>query len=129
MKKLILATAAAFVLTAGFANAGIILQNDENDRKVWINTWAGQSADKDVARRYGSSVSTFSGGRSHGGLILTDDENDRKSVTNLWAGQREAHSAKTSESVSTFSGRHSPGTSIRGKFKNSHEVWINRPAR
>jgi hypothetical protein len=51
MKKLILASAAAFVLTAGYANAGgIILGSDENDRKVWINTWAGQSEDK-YARR------------------------------------------------------------------------------
>ncbi len=38
MKKLILASAAAFVLTSGYANAaGIILGSDENDRKVWIN--------------------------------------------------------------------------------------------
>ncbi len=63
MKKLILASAAAFVLTAGFANAGIILGSDENDRKVWINTWAGQTEDKKLGR-HGSSVSTFSGSRS-----------------------------------------------------------------
>jgi len=126
MKKLILASAATLALATGFANAGIILQTDENDRKVWINTWAGQSADKTVDRRYGSSVSTFSGS-SHGGLILSDDENDRKSVTNLWAGQRETHAGKRGgESVSTFSGRLSPGTSIRGKVKNTHEVWIGR---
>jgi len=127
MKKLILASAAAFVLASGYANAGIVLQNDENDRKVWINTWAGQTEGKELGRRYGSSVSTFSGGRSHGGLIFKDDENDRKSVTNLWAGQREIYSGGHGrESVSTFSGRISPGTSVRGKRKNSHEVWISR---
>ncbi len=64
MKKLILASAAAFILTSGYANAaGIILGSDENDRKVWINTWAGQTADK-KRERHGSSVSTFSGRRS-----------------------------------------------------------------
>ena len=44
MKNLILASAAALVLTSGYANAGgIIIGTDHNDRKVWINTWAGQS--------------------------------------------------------------------------------------
>ena len=84
MKKLILASAAAFVLASGYANAGgIILGSDHNDRKVWINTWAGQTEDKEYGRRNGTSVSTFSG-------------------------------------------RRSPGASVRGMFKNTHEIWIRR---
>lgn len=83
-KKLILASAAALVLTGGYANAGgIIIGSDHNDRKVWINTWAGQSEDEELGRRYGSSASTFSG-------------------------------------------RRSPGASIRGMVKNTHEVWVRR---
>jgi len=78
MKKLILASAAVIVLSGGFANAGgIILGSDENDRKVWINTWAGQTEDKKLGR-HGSSVSTFSGSKTFSGIILGSDENDRK---------------------------------------------------
>ena len=77
MKKLILASAAAFVLTSGYANAtGIILGSDENDRKVWINTWAGQTADKKRGR-YGSSVSTFSGRKTSGGESVSTFSGDR----------------------------------------------------
>ena len=84
MRKLILASAAAIAMTGGLANAqGIILSHDENDRKVWINTWAGQSEDKVRNRRYGFSSSTFSG-------------------------------------------RRSPGASIRGMVKNNHQVWVRR---
>ncbi len=78
MKKLILASAAVIVLTSGYANAaGIILGSDENDRKVWINTWAGQTEDK-KRERHGSSVSTFSASKTFSGIILGSDENDRK---------------------------------------------------
>ncbi len=83
MKKFILASAAVIVMSSGFANAGgIILGSDENDRKVWINTWAGQSADEKLGR-YGSSLSTFAGSKAAGdhswsGIILQSDENDRK---------------------------------------------------
>ena len=88
MKNLILASAAALVLISGYANAGgIILGSNHNDRKVWINQWAGQTEDKEVGRRHGSSVSTFSGGRSSGGIILGSDHNDRKVWINTWAGQ------------------------------------------
>lgn len=98
MKKLILASAAAFVLTAGYANAGgIILGSDENDRKVWINTWAGQTEDKDYDWRNGSSVSTFSGRKTSG-----------------------------SESVSTFSGGRGFVGIILGSDENDRKVWINR---
>lgn len=84
MKKLILASLAALVLTSGYASAGgVILGSDQNDRKVWINTWAGKNEDKEYGRRNGSSSSTFSGHRS-------------------------------------------PGASIRGMYKNTHEVWIRR---
>ena len=90
MKNLILASAAALVLTSGYANAGgIILGHDENDRKVWINTWAGQTEDKEYGRRHGSSASTFSGGRSSRGIVLGSDHNDRKVWINTWAGQSE----------------------------------------
>ena len=51
MRKLILASAAAIAMTGGLANAqGIILSHDENDRKVWINTWAGQTGEKEYGR-------------------------------------------------------------------------------
>ena len=89
MRKLILASVAAFALTGGFANAqGIILGSDENDRKQWINTWAGQSEDEVYDRRYGgrggSSASTFSGrgstqsDRSGNSITLGTGENARK---------------------------------------------------
>ena len=88
MKNLILASAAALVLTSGYANAGgIIIGTDHNDRKVWINTWAGQSEDKLYGGRNGSSASTFSGRRSSGGMIIGTDHNDRKVWINTWAGQ------------------------------------------
>ncbi len=81
MRKLILASVAAIAMTGGLANAqGIILGHDENDRKSWINTWAGQSEDKKRDRRFGrhgSSTSTFSGGSKFRGIILGSDENDR----------------------------------------------------
>ena len=87
MKKLILATVAAIAMTGGLASAqGIILGSDENDRKVWINKWAGQSEDKKADRRFGrhgSSTSTFSGGSKFRGIILGSDENDRK----VWINQ------------------------------------------
>lgn len=71
MKKLILASAAAFVLIGGYANAGgIILGSDDNDKKVWINTWAGQTEDEEFGGRYGASASTFSGSRSSS--VVTD---------------------------------------------------------
>ncbi len=89
MRKLILATAAAFVISGGLANAqGIILGSNENDKKMWINTWAGQSEDEVYDRRYGgpggSSASTFSGrggtqsGRSGNSNTLGTGENARK---------------------------------------------------
>jgi len=120
MKKLILASAAAFVLASGYANAGIILQNDENDRKVWINTWAGQSEDKVYGGRYGSSVSTFSGGRSSGVVTHSNEKNTQEVFIGRLQGKRGG------ESVSTFSGLRSPGASVNGMYKNSHEVWIRR---
>lgn len=114
MKKLILASAAAFVLTSGFANAGgIILGSDHNDRKVWINTWAGQSEDKE----YGSSASTFSGV-----VTYSNEKNTHEVFVGRFQGK------PRSESVSTFSGR-SPNASIRGMFKNTHEVWIRGSGR
>ena len=120
MKKLILASAAALVLASGYANAGIVLQNDENDRKVWINTWAGQTEDKEYGRRYGSSVSTFSGGRSPGASVRGMYKNTHE----VWI--RGSQRKRVSESVSTSSRARSPGASVRGMFKNSHEVWIRR---
>lgn len=97
MKNLILASAAVIVLSGGFANAGgIILGSDENDRKVWINTWAGQTEDKKLGR-HGSSVSTFSGRKTSG-----------------------------SESVSTFSGGRGFVGIILGSDENDRKVWINR---
>lgn len=81
MRKIILASVAAFALTGGFANAqGIILGTDHNDKPLWINTWAGQSEDKEYDRRYGgagSSASTFSG-RSGNGIVLGAEKNDGK---------------------------------------------------
>jgi hypothetical protein len=121
MKKLILASAAAFILTAGYANAGgIILGTDNNDRKLWINTWAGQSEDKVRDRLFGSSVSTFSGGRSPGASVSGMYKNTHE----VWV--RGSQRKQVNESVSTFSGGRSPGESVRGMFKNSHEVWIRR---
>ena len=64
MKKLILASVAAIAMSVGIASAqGIILGTDENDNKLWINTWAGQTEDKEYGRQDGSSASTFSGRR------------------------------------------------------------------
>ncbi len=102
MKNLILASAAAFVLIGGYANAGgIILGSDENDRKVWINTWAGQSEDK----MYGSSASTFSGGKTY-----SNEKNTHEVFVGRFQGK------PRSESVSTFSGRRSPDASRSGGF-------------
>jgi hypothetical protein len=114
MKKLILASVAAFVLTTGFANAGIILGSDEYDRKVWINTWAGQSEDK-RSERYGSSASMFSGV-----VTYSNEKNTHEVFVGRFQGK------PRSESVSTFSGRRSAGDSIRGMYKNTHEVWVRR---
>jgi hypothetical protein len=125
MKKLILASAAAFALTSGYASAGLMLHTDDNDRKVVVNTWAGQSEDDVLGRTSGSSTSTFSGGNSFGGLILGTDENDRKTVINLWAGQREAQPAQGGESVSTFSGSRPSGGIILGSDENDNKLWIN----
>ncbi len=95
MRKLILATVAAIAITGGLASAqGIILGSDENSRKIWINTWAGQTEDKVYGRHYGQretyrgsrgrgSASTFSGDRKFRGIILGSDENDRK----VWINQ------------------------------------------
>ncbi len=114
MKKLILATAAAFVLTSGYANAALLLSKDENDRKVVVNTWAGQSEDK-RSERYGSSASTFSG------VVAYSNE---KNTHDVFVGRFQGK--PRGESVSTFSGRRSAGDSIRGMYKNTHEVWIRR---
>ena len=88
MRKLILASVAAFALTGGFANAqGIIRDHDANDKSQWINLWAGQSEDEVYDRRYGgsgSSASTFSGrggtqsGRSGNSNTLGTGENAKK---------------------------------------------------
>ncbi len=81
MRKIILASVAAFALTGGFANAqGIIRDHDANDKSQWINLWAGQSEDEVYDRRYGgsgSSASTFSGRRGFN-MKLDTDENDKK---------------------------------------------------
>ncbi len=79
MRKIILASVAAFALTGGYANAqGIIRDHDENDRSQWINLWAGESEDEAYfGRRDGSSASTFSGGRGFS-MKLDTDENDKK---------------------------------------------------
>ena len=121
MKNLILASVTALVLTNGYANAGgIILGTDENDRKSWINTWAGQSEDKLYGKRYGSSVSTFSGNRAPGSSVRGMYKNTHE----VWI--RGSQRKQVGESVSTSSRARSPGSSVRGMFKNTHEVWIRR---
>ncbi len=89
MRKLILAIAAAFVISGGLANAqGIIRDHDANDKSQWINLWAGESEDEAYDRRNGgrggSSASTFSGrgstqsGLSGNSITLGTGENARK---------------------------------------------------
>ena len=114
MKKLILASVAAVALTTGYANAGIILQNDENDRKVWINTWAGQTEDKGYAARYGSSASTYSG----------VEKNNHEVFIGRFQGGQGGNSAST-----FYRGPSSGVMSRSGKERNSHEVFISRFAR
>ena len=137
MRKLILATAAAFALTGGFANAqGIIRDHDANDKSQWINLWAGQSEDEVYDRRYGgsgSSASTFSGrgstqfGLRGGGMLIGTDGNEGKRLffenEHRHTGDNAPAYSRLSGSRSTQSGRSGNSTTL-GTGENARKYFF-----
>jgi hypothetical protein len=126
MKNLILASAAAVLLTGSLANAQFLLGSDENDNKQVTNLSAGQM---ESGQRHAARIVTGTSGAPSGAFLLGSDENGNKQVVNTYAAPRRsaARIAGDGASMSTTSaGRVSPGFLIHG---GAHKTVENQYAR
>lgn len=126
MKTLLIASAAAVLLTGSLANAQFLLGSNENDHKQVTNLWAGQSQERGrhAARIPGGTFSSPSGA-----FLLFSDENGNKEVVNTYGAPRRSAARIAESGVSTSTtnaGRISPGFLLLG---GQHKTVENQYAR
>lgn len=91
MKKFLLASTAAVLMSASFANAAMLIYSDENDNKVVINSWADKSHGAGIVtsttdiRQFGATAPALSARPASRGFLLHSDGNDHKLIENQFA--------------------------------------------
>lgn len=128
MKKLILVSAAAALLTGSLANAQFLLGQDENGKKQVANFAAGQT---EMQQRRAARISRGSVMAPSGAFLLFTDGNDNKRVVNTYAAPRRLPARIPGAGVSTSTttaGIVSPGF-LLNEDGDGHKVVENQYAR
>jgi hypothetical protein len=95
MRTIILASAAALLLSGSLANAQFLLGEDSNGHKQVTNLYAGQviAEQRDAPRRFAAPIprsrvatATTTAGRVSPGFLLGMGGGDHKRVTNQYSG-------------------------------------------
>ncbi len=129
MKTLLLASAAAVLMTGSLANAQFLLGSDENDHKQVTNLSAGQT---EVRERHAARISGGTVSAPSDAFLVFSDNNGNKEVVNTYAADARRHAARIPgpavSSSTTSAGRLSPGF-LLGSDENGNKTVNNQYAR